>query len=333
MIFVTGGTGLLGSHLLVELTKNNSCIRAIYRSEKKKNQLKQLFKFYLKESWEVNFDKIDWFKGDILDIPFLQEVMTGCTHVYHCAALVSFNRKDFNLCMKINREGTANIVNVCLEKNIEKLCYVSSTAAIGGEDHKIVTEDYKWKLTPTTSGYSVSKYSAEKEVWRGIEEGLNAVMVNPCVILGAGNWNDSSLTIFKTMRKGVRFYPPGSNAQVDARDVTDIMIRLMNSDISNERYLCIGSNQSFKKLMSSIADELNVKKPTIPVRRFIVEVARRAAGFASFFTRSRPSITKETVNSLFGDLSYSSDKIEKELNFEFKSLETTINNAVKGQIK
>ena len=332
MIFVTGGTGLLGSHLLIELTKNNESIRAIYRSEEKINQLKKLFQYYFKNDWKFHFEKIEWCRGDILDIPFLQKVMSDCKKVYHCAALVSFNRKDFNLCMKINREGTANIVNVSLELNVEKLCYVSSTAAIGGEDNKVVTEDYKWKLTPTTSGYSVSKYSAEKEVWRGIEEGLDAVMVNPCVILGAGNWNDSSLTIFKTMRKGVKFYPPGSNAQVDARDVSEIMIRLMNSSISSERYLCIGSNQSFKDLMSSIADELNVQKPSIPVKRFIVEIARRVVGFASFFTRKRPSITKETVNSLFSDLSYRNSKIENELNFKFRTLEDTVRNSVEGRI-
>ena len=229
MIFVTGGTGLLGSHLLISLTRRTNSIRAIYRSEKKIEQLKCVFKFYYPENWQSYFKKIEWLKGDILDVPFLQESMKNFSQVYHCAALVSFHKRDFNLCMKINREGTANVVNVCLENRIDKLCYVSSTAAIGGDDFIENNENRKWKTTPSTSGYSISKYSAEKEVWRGIEEGLDAVIVNPCVILGAGNWNDSSLTIFRTMRKGVKFYPPGSNAQVDARDVAEIMCRLMNS--------------------------------------------------------------------------------------------------------
>ncbi|MBL1279761.1 MAG: NAD-dependent epimerase/dehydratase family protein [Fluviicola sp.] len=332
MIFVTGGTGLLGSHLLVDLTKKNEAVRAIYRSEKKKEQLKEVFKFYFGENWQIHFSKIEWLQGNILDIPFLQESMEGCSQVYHCAALVSFNRKDFSLCMKINREGTANVVNVCLEKKVGKFCYVSSTAAIGGDDFIEVTEKRKWKTTPTTSGYSISKYSAEKEVWRGIEEGLNAVMVNPCVILGAGNWNDSSLTIFRTMRKGVKFYPPGSNAQVDARDVSEIMIRLMNSEISAQRYLCIGSNQSFKELMTTIAVEMKVNPPSIAVKRWMVETVRFFAGLLSFFTRKRPSITKETINSLFGNLSYSNEKICKELNFKFRSLEDTVKNSISGRI-
>ncbi|HIP33100.1 MAG TPA: NAD-dependent epimerase/dehydratase family protein [Crocinitomicaceae bacterium] len=332
MIFVTGGTGLLGSHLLIELSQSNDIIKASYRSQKKIDQLKKLFQYYLKKDWEAHFNKIEWHQGDILDIPFLQDVMTDCTQVYHCAALVSFYRKDFNNCMKINREGTANIVNVCLDKNIDKLCYVSSTAAIGGENHKIISEKYKWKNTPTTSGYSISKYSAEKEVWRGIEEGLNAVMVNPCVILGAGNWNDSSLTIFKTMRKGVKFYPPGSNAQVDARDVAEIMMQLMNSNISSQRFLCIGSNQSFKELMTVIATENNVNAPSIAVKKWMVEPVRIFAGIASFFTRKKPSITRETINSLFGHLSYDNSKICAELNFEFRSLEETVKNGIEGRI-
>lgn len=332
MIFVTGGTGLLGSHLLVELTKTNDNVRAIYRSDKKRNQLQKLFEYYLQDSWKQHYNKIEWVKGDILDIPFLQEVIRENDMVYHCAALVSFNRKDFNSLNKVNAEGTANIVNVCLDQQVKKLCYVSSTAAIGGGDSKTITEESKWKKTPTTTGYSVSKYSAEKEVWRGIEEGLNAVMVNPCVILGAGNWNDSSLTIFRTLKSGVKFFPSGSNATVDARDVTNVMIQLMNSDIQSERYLCIGSNQTFKHLMECISKELNVKPPTIAVKRILVTGVRYILTFIAFVLRKRASITKESVNSLFGHRKYSSAKIEAKLNFSFKTLKETIANSVQGRI-
>ncbi|MEJ6616262.1 MAG: NAD-dependent epimerase/dehydratase family protein, partial [Crocinitomicaceae bacterium] len=191
MIYVTGGTGLLGSHLLIDLTKEENNIRAIYRSEEKLNQTKRLFQYYFPKDWEVKFAQIEWLKGDILDIPFLLESMVDCDYIYHCAALVSFHKNDFNHMIKINREGTANVVNACLALEVKKLCYVSSTAAVGASLNsatELTTEKTKWKNTPTKSGYSISKYNAEREVWRGIEEGLNAVMVNPCVILGAGNW-------------------------------------------------------------------------------------------------------------------------------------------------
>ena len=316
----------------MDLSSSETSIRAIYRSEKKRAQVQELFKFRHPQNWKSLFDKIEWLKGDILDIPFLIESIQGCNKVYHCAALVSFHPKDFTLLLKINREGTANIVNVCLSEKVEKLCYVSSTAAIGQDSKKITNENTKWKNKPTTSAYSVSKYSAEKEVWRGIEEGLNAVMVNPCVILGAGNWNDSSLTIFRTLRKGVKFYPPGSNAIVDARDVSEIMVKLMESNISSERYLCIGQNQSFKTLMEAISSELKVKPPTIAVKRFIVSIVQKLASFGSFFTRKKPSITSETVESLFSHHEYDNSKICDGLNYKFKTLEETIEYSVKGRI-
>lgn len=332
MIYVTGGTGLLGSHLLADLTKSENSIRAIYRSDKKKEQVKKLFQFRYEEKWESHFSKIDWVKGNILDISFLLESMSGCSKVYHCAALVKFHPKEFQRLLKINREGTANIVNVCLSEKVDKLCYVSSTAAIGRDSKKVTNENTKWENTPTTSAYSVSKYSAEKEVWRGIEEGLNAVMVNPCVILGAGNWNDSSLTIFRTLRNGLKFYPPGSNAIVDARDVSEIMIKLMESDISSERYLCIGHNQSFKILMEAISSELKVKPPTIPVKRFLVNLAQKLAALGAIFTRKKPSITTETVQSLFSHHEYDNTKVCEALNYQFKTLEDTIAYCVKGRI-
>ncbi len=336
MIYVTGGTGLLGSHLLIELTNEKNNIRAIYRSEEKLNQTKRLFQYYFPEEWDVKFAQIEWLKGDILDVPFLLESMEGCDYVYHCAALVSFHKNDFNHMIKINREGTANVVNACLALEVKKLCYVSSTAAVGASLNsatELTTEKTKWKNTPTKSGYSISKYNAEREVWRGIEEGLNAVMVNPCVILGAGNWNDSSLTIFRTLENGLKFYPPGKNATVDARDVSNIMIALMKSDIHSERFLCIGSNQTFYTLMSEISKQLNVKAPSIKTGRFIVEVARKFSWFFSLFSSKKPSITKETVQSLFGEIAYSNAKIKAAIGFEFTSLEDTIDNALQGRIK
>jgi nucleoside-diphosphate-sugar epimerase len=292
MIFVTGGTGVLGSQLLFDLSQDDVPIRALYRSESKRNQLQKFFLHFDPEQGEQRFQKIEWVQGDILDIVALEEYMSGCEFVYHCAALVSFHKRDFNRLIKLNREGTANIVNVALSAGVKKMCYVSSTAAIGGTAKETITENTIWKNTPTTTGYSISKYSAEKEVWRGIEEGLPSVIVNPCVILGAGNWNESSLTILRTLKKGTRYYPPGKNATVDARDVSRIMIKLLKSDIHSERFLCVGSNQPFKGLLDEISKQLKVKAPRKPVKRWLANLARRMLGFVSFFTRKKPSITK-----------------------------------------
>lgn len=332
MIFVTGGTGILGSHLLLHLSKSESAIRALYRSADRIERTKSLFKYYNPETWETQFSKIEWVQGDIIDITELIEQMEGAKHVYHCAGLVSFHPKDFNALIKINREGTENVVNACLHHNVEKLCHVSSTAAIGEGEKKTINEETKWKNTPTNSAYGISKYSAEREVLRGIEEGLNAVIVNPCVIFGAGSWNESSLTIFKTVKKGIGYYPPGANATVDARDVAEIMNLLMDSEINGERFLCTGSNQTFKDLMTSIAEELKVKKPTKPVGRFTVNFVRRILSFTKRISGSRSDVTRETVNNLFATKAYDNSKVKNALDFEFRDLQEQVRNAIAGRL-
>ncbi|MFK7786433.1 MAG: NAD-dependent epimerase/dehydratase family protein [Crocinitomicaceae bacterium] len=332
MIFITGGTGVLGSQLLFDLSRDDTPIRALYRSEAKRKQLQEFFTHFDPDQGQRRFQKIEWIQGNILDIVTLEECMNGCDFVYHCAALVSFHKHDFSQLIKMNRTGTANIVNIALATGIKKLCYVSSTAAIGGTGKEIISEKTVWKNTPTTSGYSISKYSAEKEVWRGMEEGLSAVIVNPCVILGAGNWGDSSLTLLKTLKKGMKYYPPGKNATVDARDVSRIMIKLLKSDISHERFLCIGSNQPFKELMTEVSNQLGVRAPHKLIKRWLANLARRALGFMSVFTWKNPSMTKETVNSLFSERTYSNEKIIDALDEQFYSLEESVKFAIEGRM-
>lgn len=329
---MSGGTGLLGGHLLFQVSAKNVHIRAIYRSDERLEYVRKLFQFYAPDNWEEHYKRIEWCKGDLLDIPFLDEVFQGCEEVYHCAAIVSFHRRDFNELIKTNREGTFNMVNLALSHQVKKFCHVSSTAAVGGTDTEMITEESHWKNTPTTSGYSISKYSAEKEVWRAKEEGLNVVIVNPCVILGPGRWDESSLTLFRTLQKGVKFYPPGSNATVDARDVAEIMVRLMDENHFSERYLCIGSNQNFHDLMGLVAKRMGVRAPSVPAKRYQVNFVRRVLSFWAWLTRKRSAMTRETVSSLFGNRAYDASKVKKTLNFEFKSLEDTIDNAIRGRM-
>ena len=332
MIFVTGGTGLLGSHLLFELTKSATPVKAIFRNASKLEVVKRVFKFYDQQNGLTRFNSIQWVNCDVLDVVTLAEEIEGCTHVYHCAAIVSFHKRDFNAIMKVNREGTANVVNCALDLGIEKLCYVSSTAAIGnGNNDPIVTEETKWKQSPTTSGYSIAKYSAEKEVWRGIEEGLNAVIVNPCVIIGAGDWNESSMTMFRTIDKGLKFYTEGENAFVDARDIAEIMRKLMLSDIQNERFLCIGENAAFKTLFDKIALRLHKKPPAILVKPWLMGITWRLMALISLLPRIKSPITQETARSAFGKTVYSNEKIKKATGFKFKTLDEMVENAVEGR--
>jgi dihydroflavonol-4-reductase len=333
MVIVIGGTGLVGSHLLCNLAQEEEQIVATFQRSHKIEQVRQVFMHYFPDNGNVLFGKIQWECCAVNDVYTLGELINEGDTVYHCAALVSFHRRDFDRLMKINREGTANVVNACLDKKAKILGYISSTAAIGGEQGKTTTEKDKWKKTPTISAYSISKHGAEKEVFRGIEEGLKVALVNPCVILGAGNWKESSLTILGQVNKGLSFYPSGANATVDARDVANVIHRLVKEEILGERFLLIGSNQNFRILFTEMANQMKKKAPSLKAGSFLLNTAWILSSVGAFIFGKRSPITKETLVSAQGTKVYSAEKIEKKLNYTFYTLEESIDNAIKGRVK
>ncbi len=329
MIFVTGATGLLGSHVLVELLKRGKTVRALKRKTSNLKPVQSVFKHFFGENADTEFNKIEWVEGDILDIQSLEEGIEGCSIVYHCAALVSFRKKDFKMLMKINKEGTANVVNVSLNHNVSQFCHVSSTAAIGRSVSKeIYDESNKWVNSGENSNYAISKFSAENEVWRGKEEGLNVIIINPCVILGVGDWNESSLSLFKVVKKGLKFYTPGTNAFVDARDVAYVFCELSERKIENERFLVISENVPFKLLFEKIAEEFGVKPPTIQVKKWMTGIAWRIEGVLAYLFGKKQNITKETAQSSMMTTKYSNEKIKAAIGHEFISIDDSVKHAV-----
>ncbi|MCO5259848.1 MAG: NAD-dependent epimerase/dehydratase family protein [Crocinitomicaceae bacterium] len=327
MILVTGGTGLVGSHVLYELLKTERKVRAIYRDAEKINQVKLLFDYYSNDE-NHRFDSIEWVKADILDLVSLEDAFQGVEQVYHCAALVSFSRKDFKSLIQINRKGTANVVNFALKYAVKKFGYISSTAAIGGVEGKCVTEDVKWQMTDTTSGYAISKYNAEREVWRGCEEGMDVVIINPSIIFGAGKLDESSLTIFKTVKNGLKVYSLGSNAFVDARDVAHCFSRLMDGDTKNERFLLIGHNLKFKDSIATIANAFQLKPPMICPPKWIALLMGRVNELLYRLFNIKPTITIDSARSAYSNMVYSNEKIINTLNVSFYPFEETVKNVV-----
>ncbi|MEX1002599.1 MAG: NAD-dependent epimerase/dehydratase family protein [Crocinitomicaceae bacterium] len=330
MVFVTGGTGVLGTHVLLELLSRGEDIRALKRESSDLEQPLRVFQFYLNEKAKSEFNKIEWVNGDLLDIVSLEEGIKGCSAVYHCAATVSFAKRDFNKMWRINKIGTENVVNVCLGQKVEYLCHISSTAAIGKSNKtQPNTEENKWVNNRENSNYAVTKHSAEMEVWRGAAEGLNAVIVNPSVILGPGNWNESSLSIFKVVKRGLKFYTSGMNAFVDVRDVAFIAAELAKRGVFNDRFLVISENLYYKDLFELIAREFDVPPPTIKVKRWMAALAWRVEGFLHFLFGRKQNITKETAKSAMTVTTYSNDKIKSQLNFEFIPIKDAVKNAVR----
>lgn len=329
MIFVTGGTGLLGAHILIELSRRGNDIRALKRPSSNLDMVRRVFVHYLGEEGNQHFDKIEWVDGDLLDILSLRDGIQGCDVVYHAAATVSFIKRDFRKLMQVNKEGTANVVNTCLEMGVDHLCYVSSTSAIGQTEGKeIFDESDKWFRSPLNSNYSVSKFSAEMEVWRGVEEGLDAVIVNPSVIFGAGDWKESSISIFRVMKRGLKFFTPGGNAFVDARDVAFLLAEMSEKRVFNERFLAVSENLLFKDVFERIAKAFNVKPPSIRTTKFMAALAWRWESFLRFFFGRKQNISKETARSAMKITKFSNAKIRERMNFEFIPIDDSIENAV-----
>lgn len=316
MILVTGGTGLVGAHLLIHLVENGDSVRAIYRNTATIEKTKSLFSFNNKE---LLFEKVDWIQADIIDVTALEIAFKDIDYVYHCAALISFDPKDENLLRKINIEGTANIVNFCVAKNIKKLCFFSSIAALGDlkNNEKIITEESEWNPELPHSDYAISKYGAEMEIWRGQQEGLKTVILNPGVILGPGFSDQGSGQLFKRVAGGLSFYTKGVSGFIAVPDVVRIAVELMKGNYSNERFTLIAENISYKDLLFSIADSLKVKRPSIHASSLLVEIAYRIDWFLSTVFGQKRTLDQATAKASYAMNYYSNEKIKKILGTEF----------------
>ncbi|MEI7663999.1 MAG: NAD-dependent epimerase/dehydratase family protein, partial [Bacteroidota bacterium] len=244
--------------------------------------------------------------------------------IYHCGAVVSFYPKDHKTMLKVNIEGTANLVNKALEHKVAKFCYVSSVATLGrAENNDVSTEETYWVPSGKNSVYGISKYGAEREIWRGMEEGLNAVIINPSVILGPGFWQDNS-GLFRLVYEGLKYYTRGVNGYVDARDISKAMISLMDQDIFGERFICSAANLSYQDFFTLIAKHLNKPAPAVNVPPSMTAVAWRAEAVRAFLTGSRPEVTREMATTTSQVYTYSSAKLCKTLNFTFRPVEDSI---------
>ena len=318
MVLVTGGTGFLGSYIIKQLVEKGYTVRALRRSNK--------LPFWIAK--EI-LEKVEWVEGDVLDVIALENAMNGVDTIIHSAAIVSFATKDRKEMYQVNVEGTANVVNIALEKNVRRLVHISSVAALGRTANGgHVNEEKKWEESKVNTHYAKSKFKAELQVWRGISEGLEAVILNPSTILGYGDWHSSSCAIFKSVHDGFNWYTPGINGFVDVEDVAKATIVLMESTINEQRFIVNGDSWTFKKLQDTIADGFSKKRPARKTTPFLLGVAWRMEKLKSLFTRKKPLLTKESARVAQSQTWFENDKILKALQgFSFTPLEETIKKA------
>ncbi len=323
MITVTGATGLLGSHLLVRLLQDKIKIRALIRPGTDPSKIIPVWKYYLPDV-ESAFRQVEWYTCDLLNRASLTEALKESEKVFHCAARVSFDQRKKKAIWNANVTITRYLVDGCLELNIGKLIHVSSVAAIGKPQQDVLTDETcGWPVKPT-SIYAKTKTLGELEVWRGIHEGLKAVIVNPSIILGAGNWKSGSSVIFDTLFRGLKFYPGGAAGFVDVRDVAEIMVMLGESPITGERFILNSANLSYGELFEKIALEFGNKPPKYPITPLITSLAWKLEWLLTLFTGKEPRITRQTAHSAHSMQAYSSEKICNTLGFSFRDIGETI---------
>ena len=330
MIAVTGGTGMVGAHLLFELLKKGEKVRALKREHSSLKEVKRLFERKNGEGRRM-FSEIEWVEGDLLDLPSLERLFEDVDEVYHTAALVSFEGGDKNRLLENNIEGTANVVNLLLDKKGVKLCHVSSIAALGrmSDVHKLIDENTHFSTSLSPSVYSVSKYESEREVWRGIEEGLDACIVNPSVILGPGNWEKGSAKLFKTVFDGLKFYTAGMNGFVGVDDLVEVMLRLMKEHVMGERFIVSAENVSYRQLFEWMAESLGVSPPRWKAGPILSGMAWRALQLRQHLTGKRSSITKETAKTAQQIYRYNHSKLKNKLDFTFTPIREVVEKTAK----
>jgi nucleoside-diphosphate-sugar epimerase len=336
LVLVTGATGFLGSHLVCRLLADGQIVRACRRSASDTKEFNLVFQHYFPEPTQqlALAKNLVWVQTDVLELDTLAEAIMGVSWVYHCAALVSFEASDRNLLMEVNTVGTANVVNLCLLNGVKNLCYVSSIASLGRtKSGSTMDEHSKWETSALNSNYAISKYKAELEVWRGSEEGLEVIIVNPGVIIGVGDFKKGSNSLVHSIYKGMPLYSMGVNGYVDVKDVARAMILLVKSNIRNQRFVMVGSNLRIRDLFFMLADGFNKKRPTILVTPFLAALSWRVMKVVRLFYKKGIAITKETARAAVNESYYNSNKIITELSFTFTPIENTVKECCEVYLK
>ena len=326
MILVTGGTGLVGSHLILELLKAGNPVRAIHRKNSDLEAVKKIFSYYISsDESEFLFKSIQWMEADLNDVFALSEAFKDIITVYHCAALISFDPADEKELRKINIEGTANIVNLCISSKITKLCYISSIATMDltpGEEE--ISENFTWLQETNHSEYAISKHGAEIEAWRASQEGVPVVILNPGIIIGPGFWESGSGLLFKRINSGLNYQFPKTSGFVGVQDVVIAAITAMESEVENEQYIVVSENLQFKEVLEMTAESLNKPAPKKALKPWMIKIAWFYQYTASLLFGSKRQLTKKDSQTLFEHTYYNNEKIKSDLNFKFTPVKKVI---------
>jgi len=325
MNFVTGATGLIGSHLVLRLVEEGLPVTALFRNEKGQSEVFELFQFYGKENL---YSQIQWVKGDVEDADDMFDLTEGMRTVFHCAAIVSYHKKDASRMLEVNINGTKNVVNACIENDVKHLIYISSISALGDSKGEVIDEETPRDFNDYHSNYSKGKYLSEQEVWRGIQEGLNATILNPGVIFGPNNCTRSSGTMIARIDKGLPALPAGGSGIVSVLDVVEVMIRAAKQTPTNERYILCAENVRMAELFTKIADALQVKIGKTIAKKWQIVLLYYAEALVELFTGKRATITREIIRNYDEVKQFDGSKAKRVFRFDYRNTFSSIEDTV-----
>jgi nucleoside-diphosphate-sugar epimerase len=326
MNFVTGATGLIGSHLVLQLAEEGMPVSALFRNENGKSEVFNLFQFYGKENL---YTQIQWVKGDVEDADDMFDLTEGMENVFHCAAIVSYHKKDASRMLDVNINGTKNVVNACLENDVKHLIHISSISALGDSKGTVIDEETPRDFNDYHSNYSKGKYLSEQEVWRGIQEGLNATILNPGVIFGPNNCTRSSGTMIARIEKGLPALPAGGSGIVSVLDVVEVMIRAAKQAPTNERYILCAENIRMSELFTKIADALHVKIGKTIAKKWQIKLVFYMEALVEIFTGKRATITREIIRNYDEVKQFDGSKAKRVFGFEYRNTFSSIEDTIR----
>lgn len=326
MNFVTGATGLVGSHLVLRLVEEGMPVTALFRNEKGKSEVQNLFQFYGKENL---FSEVKWVKGDVEDAGDMYELTEGIDIIFHCAAIVSYHKKEATRMLEVNINGTKNVVNACIENDVKHLIHISSISALGDSKGEIIDEETPRNFNDYHSNYSKSKYLSEQEVWRGIQEGLNATILNPGVVFGPNACERSSGTMIARIDKGLPALPAGGSGIVSVLDVVEVMVRAAKQTPTNERYILCAENVRMSELFTKIANALHVKIGKNIAKKWQIILVYYLEALIELLTGKRASITREIIRNYDEVKRFDGSKATRVFGFQYRNTFGSIEDTVR----
>jgi len=322
MNLVTGITGILGTHVAIDLLQRNQPVTGLIRPGADRTAMKRTFAHH---NAEELLQQIEWIEGDVLDVTSLIDAVAKCAVIYHCAAIVSYHPADRRKMYKVNVEGTANVVNACIDAGDRILAHVSSIAAIGRMgDSTHLNEDSPWVETSHTTHYAITKHLSEMEVWRGIQEGVRAVILNSGFIIGPGDFSRSSASMFTRLSKGIPFYPPGGTGFISATDAARCLIGLVEAGHFGERFIAVSENRSMRDVFAMTSRALGVNEPTRKVTTPLLWVSLFAESMMELLTSKKAIVTREIIRNMEGTHLYENHKIQRALQLRFEPISEAI---------